>query len=681
MHVFRTFEAFEHLETTGKKLGYELESLLQDVFQEQNPTILFLQGVWPCETSLVAQQIHKTATIQFPRQDAGELNEIDADVLLNQFQTHNQASLHLPSKGTLWIKQLELLPHSFRIELLEHCLEVKQRYPNPLRLLFMQPKDECSFVDCRTLQELGLVTLSVPPLFKRGTDIDKLLCHFIKQLQQKSPKELKGLSLEATAQIHRAVQQTRRHSQDLYLFLRTAIKKATHERLPLEDGYIVAWSTIRLLEDLWGYSIHHHEEQHPELSPPDFQETLRSIALERAAQQSGYSRKLLEMFQDVLQQMLCELPPHQRNYQGFASCFDQLNWTSIKLLSKARTQAEMRKFFGLGNKGQIPKATVKLKFDQYHLDEYGFQLCDHHQAPLDPFEGLHVPCSSNSPNALSAKTHRQLPNKTVSIQSCPTSNRSVMYLEGNAEQTLLRRYQGLLTILAAEPLTLHQLSTLMQCCEKSLKSVLDELLIHALIVETEGRYHIRSDDLYIKHPLHKSGFITENIENCLTHAFGKPQGSLLDNFFLRLDEKGLPHLRQHFIDPFLYERFLPLSNQPHRVDHEEGNGIYQKQMYTLLFIGTGRISSQIRMRTPLQQRIQHYFQETCLQRLSEKQHKRSLFLQVNQMLSPKQAKKATQEMTLFRDELKSDFAQGRGNKSNFNITLCFTPVPPSFYHL
>jgi len=201
------------------------------------------------------------------------------------------------------------------------------------------------------------------------------------------------------------------------------------------------------------------------------------------------------------------------------------------------------------------------------------------------------------------------------------------------------------------------------------------LVEYGLLIERDSRYYLPADDLYFMHTHSQLHFLENNLTYYLSHALKYKEESIVENVFLRLPASGLKEVRSQLIDPFLHEQLLPLSDQ------KEGVSIttpYNKQMYALLLIGTHRLSPHVHSRLSLEERISHYFKEACLQRVIRQQKHQAICLQATLMLDPNQALEAHDHVLELKESLRQHLPQGRGNKPNFNQTVCFTRVPLSF---
>ncbi|MBU47634.1 MAG: hypothetical protein CL920_02930 [Deltaproteobacteria bacterium] len=656
MSVLRICKILEDEGLHGTQLRREVASSFAPQITQNRFSPTLLQADQPKECSRIAHHLHHVANALC--QKSGQFVEQNASYLHKQL--FHQQTTRLPSQGTLHIMHLErcsLANLKALLKTLEDHGPIQRGELLVLGSFAQQPKPK-SWLQ---LQAFFQQHIQLPPLYKRSVDIDPLIYHLSSQLllEHQLDEDIAGFSLEGVAHIHRAILQTKRNASELEAFLTEACQRLQKERLPLQDGFIMAWPTVRMLEDLWGYKIHSvpHLEQE-ELEQYDFQERLFSASLEHSAQHSGFSRELLESQCTLLKHLIQELPPHQRSYQGMTSRLDQLVWIGMKLISNARTQAEMREFFGFGGDGKIPKATAKLKFDQHHLEQYGFR-------PADP-----LPWPTPTAELLFDETPPPQPTKKDSA-----SERVLYEVEGELAETLFWRHQDLFTILAADPLTAKKIASLMNVPANKVKKDLKQLVEYGLLVCQEGRYKLPADDFYYNHASNKLRFFEGNIVQRLGSAFQEEDAAVIDNLFLRLPTEGLKQLRQDIINPFLYDEFLPLADNPPLAEDE----VYDKEMYALLLIGTHRLSPQVHGRSPLKQRVIHYFREACLQRVDRKQRHQAMCLQATVMMNQAQAEKATQYVQKLRKELKTHLPQGRGNKPNFNQTLCFTRVPLSFY--
>jgi len=478
------------------------------------------------------------------------------------------------------------------------------------------------------------------------------------------------------------------------------------------------------------------DSQVQDIQQYDFQERLFAAALEYAAWKSPFSRELLELQTTLLRKVIDELPPHQRNYQGVTAHLDHLLWLSMKLLSGARTQAELRDFFGFGSEGKIPKATAKLKFDQYQLDQFGFRPNDplpwndadapglqarpflfaqndfplsdsqahlaavsspssSHFAALPPeasdasalttrlSESHHSATQNAETSALTARLSESGPSATQNAETsdilasehAATGPRSRFDISGEIEETLFLLHQDLLTVLAADALTLEQIAALRSESIPQTLAILEQLIDYGLLEQNNLRYAPPTHDLYYMHKHSRLRFMEENLSRRLGAAFQAGDNAILENHFLRLPDSGLPHLRKQLLDPFVFQKLLPRADTPEIFPEDRP---YTKRMYALVLLGTNRLNPDIHSRTPLQQRVLYYFREACLQRADQRHKDQAICLQATLMLDPHTAPLCIQDLQGLRKQTRQYLPQGRGNKPNFNLTYCFTEVPLSF---
>lgn len=648
---------------------------------------LVLQHVCREERWLLALQLHEAAQRLLHRQN--KWLTVSAASLLEDGQAYGDQVLQKYAGYTLYVEDFDILPEPRRLLFLAMLQRTTVFTQQALLLLMAWPESSTPDEETWLSTHAGF-RLSLPPLHTRSADIDRLICRMASQIiKQENISHIEGFSLEAVAHIHRAVLQTSRDSHELFALLKLALLRANEQRLPLQDGYIVAWPTVRLLEDQWQYHSLQSSSVYDELLHYNFQDRLFSASLEQASCRSGFSQELLELECQLLQRMIDELPSHQRNYQGMTARLDQLLWVGMKLISNARTQAELRDYFGFGGRGKIPKATAKLKFDQYTLDHYGFRASDpqpwldhtaSHSA-LNRAEPLKSPIRAapqeHIPNAAPAPTESISVSSVISEPMAHPESRDILQIDGELPETLFWRHQDLFTVLGADPLTTEQIACLMQVDPKKAQRDLQQLVALNMLCLRDQRYHLPSDDLYYKHVHSPLRFLEENMLRGLRHAMHTTEESVLDNLFLKLPGEGLPLLREDLFQPFIHQQLLPLADH---LEHEEiFPDTYNKQMYSLCLIGTHRLSSQIHGRWPLEERVLHYFREASLQRADQQQRKQAICLQASLMLSPTQATEAFGLVHQLRKQVRQHLPQGRGNKPNFNITICFTQIPLHFY--
>ncbi len=638
-------------------------SWLESMAMEHRWQPLALQGVCFQERQDLTQQLHEAAQRLFSVEK--RLRTSSARSFQQDWQTYGERVIQDYLDQTLYLEDFSELDAMERIALLNMLGQAEAVQKGDMLLLLDWP-EQPNELESKWLQVQGGHTLSLLPLYQRGTDIDHLICQLSSRIvKERQWSDLEGFSLEAIAHIHRAVLQTSRESHDLYDFLCTALERAAEDRLPLQEGYIVAWPTVRLLEDKWQYRSLTPPSLHEELQQYNFQERLFSASLEQASCRSGFSQELIEQECELLQRMIDELPSHQRNYQGLTARLDQLLWMSMKLISNARTQAELRDFFGFGGKGKIPKATAKLKFDQYHLEHYGFRSSD--PQPWAQSQELEALSSVSKPPIM----QQENPQPRIEV----ASSRDILEIDGELPETLFWRHQDLFTVLGADPLTEKQIASLMGVDRKRVKKDLKQLTGLGMLEKQGQQYHLPSDDLYYMHTHSPLRFLEDNLLRSLHSSMAESENSLLDNLFLRLPEEGLPLLREELIRPFLHQQLLPIADQESPSTDES----YDKSMYTLLLIGTHRLSPQVHGRLPMDKRVLYYFREASLQRADLQQRQQAICLQASLMMSPSQAPQALSQVQSLRKNLRKHLPQGRGNKPNFNITLCFTRMPLAFY--
>lgn len=657
-HVFQAMERC----LVGTPLREAVSEWLGAMVQQGRWLPLALHRICEQEHEPLVAQLHDAAQrLQGSQETLCSLESCD---FLNDWQTYGERVFQDYSGTTLFLEDFAALPKADRLTLLQMMGDSDLLTNGELLLVLTWP-DNPGLEEAEWLQQQLGYLLTLQPLFQRGADVDRLVCRLSQQIIQKHDfNELQGFSLEAIAHIHRAVLQTTRDSQELYFFLESALERASQGQLPLDEGYIVAWPTVRLLEDLWQYRSLESPSTYEELLQYNFQERLFSASLEQAACRSGFSQELIGLECKLLQTMIEELPEHQRNYQGVTARLDQLLWMGMKLISNARTQAELRDFFGFGSKGKIPKATAKLKFDQYDLDHYGFRATDPQPWNNEPFE-FHTP----TPLPASVDVVDEAP-----LEKRDVANRDILEIDGELPETLFWRHQDLFTVLGADALTAEQISSLMQTDLKTVNRDLQQLVDMGMLSLQEGRYHLPSDDLYYAHTHSPLRFLEDNLLRSLHNTMESPDDSLLDNLFLRLPAEGLPMLRETLIQPFIHQQLLPIADQTTAVEQT-----YDKDMYSLLLVGTHRLSPQVHGRLPMNERVQYYFREASLQRADQQQRHQAICLQASLMMSSEQAPQALSLVQELRKELRQHLPQGRGNKPNFNITLCFTKVPLQFY--
>lgn len=654
------------------KVGHSLKggvlAWLETQQREQQRPPLLLRGAGAHELPFLSKELH-SATQQLFGLD-GAFTQQSANELYCAMQTYGEQPLHTWRDGTVLLTQLEELSEDKQIALLQALQQAELIKKHELFLL-VGCHESLSLTIQETLGQLCPYQLTIPPLYQRHTDIDRHICRLTQRLLGVLElDEINGFSLEATAHIHRAIIQTQRNTDELFAFLETLFARTKDGALPLHNGYIVTWPTVRLLEDTWGYRINGSHTQSDEIAECDFQERLFSASIEHASLRSGFSKRLVELQCQLLQQMINELPPHQQNYQGLTARMDQLQWIGMKLLSNARTQAELRDYFGFGSKGKIPKATAKLKFDQYDLGHYGYRV-------TDP-----IPWQANTVTPLPTASRVTPPTEPILQEThIPTTRptasapRHIVEVTGELQETLYWRHQDLFTVLAADALDTKQIAEIVGLPTKRLQQDLDELVAYNFLVKEGKTYALNGDDVYYRHSHSRLRCIEENLLRYLQASLDNQQHNVLENWFLRLPEEGLPALRETLIKPFIHEQFLPLSDN----DPLPEDGSYNKRMYALMLLGTHRLSTQIHGRLPMEQRILYYFREASLQRATRTQKDQAICLRATQMLTPDAFTVASQHIDALRKELRSYLPHGRGNKPNFNLTLCFTEVPLSFY--
>lgn len=681
MSALKIAQALENCKV-GPSIRRGVSNWLQKLLRAQQRTPLLLSGASEFEVHQLAKELHKATQKLFNLE--GKWISVHADELYKHLQTYGHQPLQSCVDGTLFLHGIGELRVKQQLQLLEmlNASTAMQR-SNVLFLLAWEDVPSHPTI----YQELELLfpnQLVIPPLHSRDTDIDRLICRLFQHLlEEHQLHDIEGFSLEAIAHIHRAILQTQQNGHALHDFLTHVLEHIQAERLPLHEKYIVAWPTVRLLEESWGYRINKQDELLQEAADYDFQERLFFASMEHASCRSGFSKEVIELQCQLLQRMLTELPPHQRNYQGLTSRVDRLQWIGMKLLSHARTQAELRDFFGFGGEGKIPKATAKLKFDQYDLEHFGYRSTDPlpwqvHTRTKPTYKRFHVkPANSDTPQTLwPIRSQSKEEDGTPTVQDPPTEPRHIVQVQGELEETLFWRHQDLFTVLAADALSVKQVAQLMNVSQKKARIDLNELVQHGFLKCTAGRYAVSGDDIYYRHRHVRLHALEENVFRYLNSAFENKETSILENWFLRLPPEGLPALRETLLHPFVHEHFLPLSDH---ADIPSEQDEYNKEMYTLSLFGTHRLSSQIHGRLPLEQRIVYYFREASLQRADRQQRHQAICLRAAQMLAPSRYTEATRQVHTLRKQLKEYLPHGRGNKPNFNLTLCLTKVPLAFY--
>gem|GEM_PF-1773299 len=684
----------------------------------------------------LAQKLHRASTVLYQRE--GRFVPLQAATLLQHLQEQRPLQQLTYSDGaTLFVHQLEALAPAQRTQLWQALRHDPLLLSGRIWLLASSQQLDLEHAEHTSASDFFGRILSLPPLYQRGPDIDAILCDFTQQwLKRHKIKQFHGFSLEAIAHIHRAVLQTKQQTPPLLAFLEQLLHKASQQQIPTHEGHIVAWTTVRALEDAWGYRMIGGDSQVQDIQQYDFQERLFAAALEYAAWKSPFSRELLELQTTLLRKVIDELPPHQRNYQGVTAHLDHLLWLSMKLLSGARTQAELRDFFGFGSEGKIPKATAKLKFDQYQLDQFGFRPNDplpwndadapglqarpflfaqndfplsdsqahlaavsspssSHFAALPPeasdasalttrlSESHHSATQNAETSALTARLSESGPSATQNAETsdilasehAATGPRSRFDISGEIEETLFLLHQDLLTVLAADALTLEQIAALRSESIPQTLAILEQLIDYGLLEQNNLRYAPPTHDLYYMHKHSRLRFMEENLSRRLGAAFQAGDNAILENHFLRLPDSGLPHLRKQLLDPFVFQKLLPRADTPEIFPEDRP---YTKRMYALVLLGTNRLNPDIHSRTPLQQRVLYYFREACLQRADQRHKDQAICLQATLMLDPHTAPLCIQDLQGLRKQTRQYLPQGRGNKPNFNLTYCFTEVPLSF---
>lgn len=661
-----------HLVGTSAK--QEVTAWLDAMYENKTWHPLVLQHICREERLHLVEQLHQAAQRLHGCQN--KCLTASCGPLLRDWQSYGEQVLSKYTGYTLYLEDFEHLPLEERLLLLS-MISRSSFFTQGHFLLLMSWPGYPETQEQTWLQQHSGFCLSLPPLHQRGQDIDRLIYRLTAQLiKEQNITQIEGFSLEAVAHIHRAILQTTKDSHELFALLQLALQRAVEQRFPLHDGYLVAWPTVRLLEDQWQYHSLDAPSVYDELLQYNFQDRLFSASLEQAACRSGFSQELLDLECQLLRRMIDELPPHQRNYQGLTARLDQLLWVSMKLISNARTQAELRDFFGFGGRGKIPKATAKLKFDQYNLDHYGFRSSDP-QVWLEQAEAnTPLPRTGNpSSAALSTPLPPATTEESKSDLHLPSSPpRDILQIDGELPETLFWRHQDLFTVLAADSLTAKQIATLMKADLKQVQQDLQHMVRLDMLQCKNHRYSLPSNDLYFMHTHSPLRFLEENMLRGLHHAMHQTEGNLLDNLFLRLPPEGLPLLREVLFEPFIHQKLLPLADEKPVPTPET----YNKHMYSLCLVGTHRLSSQVHGRLALEERVSHYFREAILQRADQQQRKQAICLQASLMLTPNQATQAFALIHQLRKEVRQYLPQGRGNKPNFNITIGFTQIPLHF---
>ncbi len=678
MSVLLNQELFAERGFLPDYLSSQLSQLIDDYAQSKGILSILLRGESSQKASEIAHALHGFV------EELEEKNRYFVHYRAREFLTCSDKALLLSKKNiaTLFLSDTASLSERELSTFLQKIQELQSQQNSHFLLLvnFDLPLPHFPSKNWDLFQH----HIELTPLYLSFKEIDAAIYHLEQlYLKEKDFSEIKGFSLEATAHIHRAILQKQKSYWDLKDFFEKLFQRIAAQTFPLERHFIVAWPLVRMLEEIWGYRLHGTQELEQEIREFDFQSHLFSASLEAGAHRSGFSRELIEQQCQLLNTLIDELPEHQKNYQGLTARLDQLMWIGMKLISNARTQAEMRDFFAFGGTGKIPKATTKLKFDQYHLEEYGFRPDD-----SLPFPSLHdtrfqIPFreekAPETPIPSSIKIAHSKESSSSAQQSSPSQEKSpkraLHRIEGEMAATLFQKYQDLFTILAADPLTIEQLSALLAMPPSELERELEQLIHYDLLVQCDDRYCLPADDLYLMHTQTQLHFLENNLTRYLGHALNNPD-AVLENLFLKLPSSGLKQVRHDLIDPFLTQRLLPLSDNDEELKHFNTD-TYDKQMYALLLIGTHRLSSNVHQRISLAERIPHYFREACLQRVIRSQKHQAICLQATLMLTPEQAKEAKNYVIELKESLKAFLPQGRGHKPNFNQTLCFTRVPLS----
>lgn len=651
------------LESSGFQQGGLLQTVaghLLAASTQNSIRPLLLLGAWRQEAPQITQQLHSLAQTFLPLN--GSLEEVDARALLQTLSTDNGDALKAHRGQTLHLKDLDRCS-ALEYRKLTQVMNRSETLQNgELFIVGTLSKHADSQHWQESTDSFFAEVVDLKPLYERNNDIDGLVCRWVQEIIDfEDYDRVHCFSLESITHIHRAVLQTRRTSDELYSLLEKVLYKSEHTQMPVHDGCLMTWPIVRLLEEEWGYSLRQSSSEQA-LHEYNFEERFFSASLEQASCLSGFSRELIQSHCQLMLQMIDDLPEHQKNYQGLTSRLDQLNWLCMKLVSSARTQSEMRDFFGFGSKGKIPKATTKLKFDQYRLDLYG-------AGPSDPQPW-------NTPNTpLHVLQH---PSPEAEVTEEPVLNqtpRTQLSVSGEMRETLFWRHQDILAVLAADSLDKKQISGLLQKRDRETEKILHTLIKEGLLLESKGLYSVPADDMYMMHSSTQIRFVEDNLLRYLSAAFHNNPTTLIDNFALLLPEGGLPELREEVLNPFLHEDLMPLSdNDPQPADCD-----YSKKMYALLMLGTDRHSPLVHGRLPLQERVLHYFREATLQRANVQQRNRAICLQATMMLSPQRASLSFKKTQELRKELKRFQPQGRGKKTNFNMTLCLTEVPMNFF--
>jgi hypothetical protein len=294
-------------------------------------------------------------------------------------------------------------------------------------------------------------------------------------------------------------------------------------------------------------------------------------------------------------------------------------------------------------------------------------------------------CDANHPHNLQAEptivlscrptTAKASANKII-VSTAESESRDILTVEGELAETLFWRHQDLFAVLAADPLSVGQIADLMNVEKERADRDLQQLVEYGLL-QLDGEYYkLVGDDIYCLHTRSPLRFFEQNLMRSLHTALAANVPNSLDNIFLRLPTEGLPLLRKELLQPFLQEQLMPLADNRLPVVPEQP---YQKQMYTMILLGTHRLAPQIHSRMPLDQRIIYYFRQACLQRADINQREQAICLQASLMLSQTDSSKAFQMVENLNKELRHYSPQGRGSKPNFNLTLCFTKMDLKFY--
>ena len=512
----------------------------------------------------------------------------------------------------------------------------------------------------RVFSDLFEVQVQLPELFLRAGDLDEIIRHYVDDaLAEVGIEDTRGLTLAAAAHIHRAVVQTRRRAGDLADLCRRIAADLETSRTSLEDGYVTSDCALPLLAEIWGYDPCLVEDSGvSQYRGLDFADRIRQAAVAGAGTSLGFSSELMDMQCRLIERFIEELPAHQRNYQGYSGRLEEMTWVAMKLVSGARTQAELRQFFGFGGEGRIPKATAKLKFDQFDLGNYGVTSQDR-----DP--GTSKADKKTAPRSAARPRKHQT--------TAARTSRTLKAVEGEVSQSLFARRHDLMVLLAGDPLSVSEVARATGLTAASLRPDL-ELAVGLGLLRKKGRkYLAATDDFQFKHLMSASRSGLESMLRYIGEGFGRPgdQRVLVENLDLKVGPDGIGALKSETLAPLLYKKVAPLTDGPKR---KRASDPYEKEMFALVFVATDRATG---AEVKLEDRIVECARQAAEQRATATEKERAVFLSATMMMHNDRVATALSETRSACADLRK-LLPAEGDEPDLNVTVLFTPVTPRY---